>query len=246
MTLKIIKGNFGECRFIDNMDMDQGLPSLDNKSWDVCLTDPPYNIKYKKPSGLGVKPAPKNKYKITYSDDLTRDKYSKWCEYWFKGIMNCSKGLIFSPGRMNLDIWYDIKTPYDYIIWYKKNAQGGARASHFAREEPFLIYGKLPNKFKGSVLDIFVINGFLCTGKYVHPVPKSINLWKEIIKQLKPISVLDPFLGSGTTAEVCEGLGIKWLGYEIMEEYTPDIERRIKKGINDYKYYKKIKQRRLI
>lgn len=232
--MKTVKGKFGECRFCDNMDEEYGLPSLTEKSWDLCLTDPPYNIEYKKPSGLGEKPAEKNKYQITYSDNLTREEYSLWCQQWYENTISKVNCLCFSPGRMNMDIWYKIETPYDYIVWVKVNAQGGARASHFAKEEQFLIYGKPTNKFKGSVLDIYVINGFLCTETYNHPVPKSINLWFDIIRQIQPASLLDIFLGSGTTAEVCESLGIPWLGYEIMEEYLPDIEKRIQRGIKKH------------
>ncbi len=32
---------------------------------------------------------------------------------------------------------------------------------------------------------------------------------------------------TGTTAEVCTKLGIKWLGYEINKEYRKDIEKRL-------------------
>lgn len=233
----IEKGNYGECRFVDNMDKAVGVPSLAPKAYQLGFTDPPYNIKYKKPSGLGVKPADKNKYKVTYKDDMTRDEYAVWCDRWFHYTREATDCLVFSPGRMNLDIWYKIAPPKDYFIWYKRNAQGGASASHLARDEPFLVYGKIPNKMTESVLDIYVINGFLCEEKYIHPVPKSINLWREILEQINPSSVLDVFLGSGTTAQVCEEMGIPWLGYEILEAYHPDIQYRIAQGIKDHKSY---------
>ncbi len=63
---------------------------------------------------------------------------------------------------------------------------------------------------------------------FLHPSPKSRDLWGYILKKLKPKSVIDPFIGSGTTAEMCEKLGIKWLGYEIKEEYSKDINKRLK------------------
>lgn len=40
--------------------------------------------------------------------------------------------------------------------------------------------------------------------------------------------VLDPFMGTGTTAIVCHNLGRKYIGYEISKEYTELAERRIK------------------
>ena len=40
--------------------------------------------------------------------------------------------------------------------------------------------------------------------------------------------VLDPFMGSGTTAKMCEKLNRKWIGCEIAEEYCEIAKRRIK------------------
>ena len=67
--------------------------------------------------------------------------------------------------------------------------------------------------------------------------------YKQIIQNYtKPISnIIDSFLGSGTTAQVCEELGIPWHGYEISEDYIPDIKKRIKQGIKMHSN-KKIKK----
>jgi DNA modification methylase len=40
-------------------------------------------------------------------------------------------------------------------------------------------------------------------------------------------TVLDPFLGSGTTLKVCETMGRVGIGYEINRDYLPLIERRV-------------------
>lgn len=42
-----------------------------------------------------------------------------------------------------------------------------------------------------------------------------------------PCTVLDPFLGSGTTATVAERLGIRWIGVEISDKYVDIIKRRV-------------------
>ena len=49
---------------------------------------------------------------------------------------------------------------------------------------------------------------------------------------MKPVSVIDPFIGSGTTAEVCIKLGIPYIGYEINPIYKHDIDIRINSGIS--------------
>lgn len=61
----------------------------------------------------------------------------------------------------------------------------------------------------------------------IHPHPKPIALYDKILEELQPKSVIDPFIGSGTTAEACVKLGIKWLGYEIEEKYSHDINLRL-------------------
>ena len=40
--------------------------------------------------------------------------------------------------------------------------------------------------------------------------------------------VLDPFLGSGTTAQVAEHLGRQWIGCELQEEYLALQRERLR------------------
>lgn len=49
---------------------------------------------------------------------------------------------------------------------------------------------------------------------------------------LKPVpcTVLDPFMGSGTTAEVAQKLGRRWVGVEAQGDYLPMQERRTAQG----------------
>jgi DNA modification methylase len=44
-------------------------------------------------------------------------------------------------------------------------------------------------------------------------------------------TVLDPFLGSGTTAEVARKLGRNAVGFELNEDYRPLIEKRLAQGV---------------
>ena len=45
-----------------------------------------------------------------------------------------------------------------------------------------------------------------------------------------PGVVLDPFIGSGTTALVAERLGRRWIGIELNEEYCEMAKRRLEKA----------------
>jgi modification methylase len=56
----------------------------------------------------------------------------------------------------------------------------------------------------------------------------SILGTEEMIKELGNIIVLDPFIGSGTTAISAEKYGCNWIGFELSEKYKKIAERRIK------------------
>ena len=47
--------------------------------------------------------------------------------------------------------------------------------------------------------------------------------------------ILDPFIGSGTTAKVCEKLNRKWIGIEFSEEYCKIAKHRIEIERNQLK-----------
>ena len=62
-----------------------------------------------------------------------------------------------------------------------------------------------------------------------HPTVKPLALMRYLIKLVTPPNgvVLDPFLGSGTTAVAAILKGFKWIGCEMTEDYWPIIEARV-------------------
>lgn len=73
-----------------------------------------------------------------------------------------------------------------------------------------------------------------------HPTVKPIKLMEYLIKLVtkEGAVVLDPFIGSGTTAIACIKLNRKFIGIEKEEEYVKIAEARIKpfmeqKKLND-------------
>ncbi len=201
------------------MDEEKGLPSLPDKSIDLCLTDPPFNIKYHGMTNKKIK-------KIQYEDN--KKDYSNWCLKWFNELLRICKGIVLFPGNKN--IWIYPK-PRDTAIHLKKNAQGGGSVCKFIRHDIILFYGEFNGKLKFSILDYYVDNGFLRTVDYIHPCPNNIKLYNYLVSKLKPKSVIDPFMGSGTTAEACIRLGIPYCGYEKEIAYKEDIDKRIERGI---------------
>jgi len=62
-----------------------------------------------------------------------------------------------------------------------------------------------------------------------HPTVKPLALMQYLIKLITPPGgvVLDPFLGSGTTAVAAILDGFDWIGCEMTKEYWPIIEGRV-------------------
>jgi DNA modification methylase len=63
----------------------------------------------------------------------------------------------------------------------------------------------------------------------VHPTVKPIELMRHLVRLVTPAggTVLDPFLGSGTTALAAEQEGRQWVGIEREESYVKIAEARL-------------------
>lgn len=65
--------------------------------------------------------------------------------------------------------------------------------------------------------------------KNIHPTVKPIKLMSYLIMlgSRKGDIILDPFIGSGTTAIACKLLNRKYLGFEISKEYVEIANARL-------------------
>ena len=66
----------------------------------------------------------------------------------------------------------------------------------------------------------------------VHPTQKPLDLMRWCIVQCRnnPRTILDPFMGSGTTGVACANLGRKFIGIEIERKYFDIACRRIEEA----------------
>ena len=207
--------NWNEVIYADCMNEENGLPTLEDKSIDLCLTDPPFNIQYK---GKAY-----SSHKTQLYED-TREDYKEWCKSWFQELKRICKGILILCGNLNIWMWSDIEHPRDLVIHYKKNSQTRASASYLSKYNSILVYGKLKRLFSTNIIE----QRITYESVHVHPCPDCYKLYVKILSQLKPTSIIDPFMGSGTTAEACTQLGIPWIGYELNEIYSQDINKRLK------------------
>jgi site-specific DNA-methyltransferase (adenine-specific) len=65
----------------------------------------------------------------------------------------------------------------------------------------------------------------------IHCTVKPLDLIERLVELIIPISedniLIDPFLGSGTTAVACKKLGVSYCGIEVNQEYINIANRRL-------------------
>lgn len=78
----------------------------------------------------------------------------------------------------------------------------------------------------------FVVNG----DKPDHPTPKPLSFMRKLVERVTEPqeSVLDPFMGSGTTLLAAKILGRKAIGIEIEERYCEIAATRLSQEIFDF------------
>ena len=193
---------------------------INEQKINLTLTDPPYNI------GFNYN---------AIKDKQSSEAYLETMKTVFDQVsMN---NVILTCGPQNLDIWYKIKKPTDIGIWRKPNSRSGASAFHFRRCEPILFYGKFAKRtddyFEYSREDskeLEQVENEKGVGRaYEKYSPfKPVNLWRDIIESYSKQNetVLDPFLGTGTSVIACEQTNRICYGMELDPAYCDVIVQR--------------------
>jgi len=128
-------------------------------------------------------------------------------------MSKADRGVVFPGNRLMFS--YD--APYEIGCVYCPSGAGLGRWG-FTVMHPMLFYGKgLPHTRQGPS----GFESFELAGEDRHPCPKPVKwmVWATNKCTLQGQTVLDPFMGSGTTGVACAQLGRKFIGIEIEERY---------------------------
>lgn len=186
---------------------------------DLVVTDPPYNV------SLGTKAHSERQKGYDSNGDDLKD-YEELIRKVNSIILQKSETCFVTPGNSNQTLW---DKPLWTMAWIKDNGvtrtplTRGQKMNH-ACWEPVLIYGKLdePPHF-----DTIKVNIGLQGDAEGHPCPKPLKLFKHFLN-MKSGTVLDPFLGSGTTLLACKEQNRSGIGIEISEKYCAIAKQRLK------------------
>ncbi len=193
----------GDCREV--------LPTLDAGSVDLVLTDPPYNVG------------------MTYGqhdDRMDPDSYATWCGQWFAECERIAKRVVIFPGHGNLPVWWNVKKPSGVGCWYKPGNPASGGVFQWCEWEPFLLYGK---GMGGSDVIRATVSAQRNTGD--HPCPKPLSLFRTIVERTRAQTIVDPFMGSGTTLRAAKDLGRRAIGIEIEERFCEQAAKRLQQSV---------------
>jgi len=104
---------------------------------------------------------------------------------------------------------------------------------------PVLAYGKCPylkNRLGGRP-DAFSLRPATYAPPSGHPCPKAPDVWQRFVLRgsaLATDTILDPFMGSGTTLRVAKDIGRRAIGIEIEERYCEIAAKRLAQGVLDF------------
>jgi DNA modification methylase len=198
----------GDCRDI--------LPELPRV--DLVLTDPDYNAKNIGPN--------KREYEKGMPA-LDPDSYKTFCNEWFELTASITDDIVFTSGISNMWNYPEAKW---VLCWHKPASISFNRLGGFNAWEPILVYGKPFKRLPQDYLYFNTLN-FTKGPERKHPCPKPPDLWSYLISLLKEGIILDPFLGSGTTAYCAKKLNRHCIGIEIEEKYCEIAAIRCSQGV---------------
>lgn len=227
------------------------LPKLESESFDLVIADPPYNLG----KDYGNNPDSRE-----FGDYL--DFTQKWLHEAYRllkpqGTIYVFMGFrfiayLYSILERDLGLFFN-----SWIVWHY--TQGIGRTKGFSpRHDDILMFTKsknfvfnldcvrIPQKYyrernnmrganPGDVWEFSHVH--YCHGnRQNHPTQKPEGLIERLVlaSSNKGASVLDPFLGSGTTLRVCQHLGRSGTGIELNPEYLEIAQQRLKSGFSGF------------
>ena len=203
---------------IHNIDCFEGFKIIPDNSIDLILTDPPYGLNkagIRNDDNLSVfylslpesyRVLKDNSFYITFfSIKFFPDIFkNNPFQYFWNFVLFCPNGRVMSPIGF---------TKYMSCVVFKK---GNPRMVKKGKD----IFLDTPGKM------IEPDEGFID-----HPTPKPKTFIKELLTLFSKENdiILDPFIGSGSTAVACKQLKRNYIGFEINRDYCELAKERLKK-----------------
>ena len=207
-------------------DSRQVLKTLDKKSFDLLLSDPPYGMDFK--SGWNIK------------DKIQNDKIEDTVKL-FEEVLKESVPLLKDDAHFylfgNINYMNDIKpiiekylTLKNVLIWDRQIiGMGDLKTYGNSYDVVYFGYNKKWKDLNGT-RDRDILNfQRVDPSKNIHPTEKPLDMLQYLIKKSSKENdnILEPFAGGGSTLLACKNTNRKATGIEIENKYVELIKERI-------------------
>ncbi len=201
------------------------MKEIPDGSVDMILTDPPY----------GMNLTPQRATGKFHGEKVRNDDNLDWCEVFFNecyrvtpknsvSMFFCNHHCVSEFIAAAKTAGYTIK---NLIVWDKGHfgMGGNWRPVH----ELVLICSKGRFVCKSNNLRSIVNFKKIHHSKAVHPTEKPASILEHFIIEADydPETILDPFMGSGSTGVAAKNLNRKFIGIELSTEYFEIAKKRI-------------------
>lgn len=222
----------GDCREI--------LPTLGKV--DAVVTDPPYSVSLAGSSGSFTRLGNKGTRSLSFFEGDTDWPAMTALVVEAVGLAIKNKPLSFYCwcGHRQFGPITDALDAAGYstrfLVWRKKCPAPAPPRSGWQSGAELCIYGYLPGRHFADGMHNNVLDSdsfrFGQPGKVDHPTQKPMATIAPLldVSTLRGNTILDPFMGSGTTGVACAKLGRKFIGIEIDERYFQIACARIQKA----------------
>jgi len=225
------------CKLI-NADAFKQIKKIPDRSVDLILTDPPYN--------LG--PYSTGNMRFSWRKDLNND-IADWDGNFDPGMLAEDFMRVLSPtGNLfaftsynMLGRWHEVFDPvfdtFQFMVWHKTNPPPKVRRAGFLNSCELIVCawnkGHTWNFTTQKQMHNF-IESPICMGKErvkepSHPTQKPVAVLRRIIElaSMPGELVLDPFMGVGSTGVAAVGAGRRFLGIELDKGYYQAAKMRL-------------------
>ena len=196
------------------------LKKIPDESVDIAFFDPPYNVG--KDYGNSKDDLPKEEYLIMIKEIIIQ----------LRRITKKGFG-IYVDWKQFQRYWQIFEDAEPIIIFKRSSGVVYSKLGIVQHHHIILTNIKANKKNLKSLWDDIRVLGegfFFREEKFNHPTQTSLKATKRFIEYFseKRDTILDPFMGIGTTALACSELERNFIGIELNPEYIKIAEKRLK------------------
>jgi len=226
-----------ELNHIYNEDSYKAIKNIPDKSIDLIVTDPPYQIENTKAGGnsaLSRSIQPMNDELI--DNDITKGIDMDILNEFIRIMKNINIYIFCNHKQIPeyLDFFVSRhKCNFDILIWHKSNAMPLFNNKYLTDKEYCLYFRRNaycnPQNYEDASTIFFDKINISDKKHFLHPTIKPLELVKKIIRNSSKENeiIFDAFIGSGTTAVACKELNRQYLGFEINKKWFDIAQDRL-------------------